>query len=108
MDKFPIHPEVTEESKLTRLNVTELSVRLNEMCRERCISIPGRDDGVVCEPSSDTGTFLCNYLYYHSVCKTEGNADGFSLFLHVPNQMTCPLEIQYAFLRVLMEALQTV
>ena len=67
------------------------------------------------EPSADPGRFLCNYIYYRSLCLTQerrekaGNEDGrgtcHSLFIHVPPVDVVSLENQIAFLKCALQAI---
>lgn len=67
------------------------------------------------EPSADPGRFLCNYIYFKSLCLSQerrekvGNEDGrgtcHSLFIHVPSVDVVSLENQIAFLKRAIQAI---
>ncbi|EOY11727.1 Pyrrolidone-carboxylate peptidase isoform 3 [Theobroma cacao] len=54
--------------------------------------------------SDDAGRFVCNYVYYHSLCFAEQNGTK-SLFVHVPLFLTIDEETQMKFAASLLEVL---
>ncbi|XP_021282740.1 uncharacterized protein LOC110415416 [Herrania umbratica] len=54
--------------------------------------------------SDDAGRFVCNYVYYHSLCFAEQNGTK-SLFVHVPLFLTIDEETQMKFSASLLEVL---
>ncbi|KAK9292706.1 hypothetical protein L1049_020685 [Liquidambar formosana] len=54
--------------------------------------------------SDDAGRFVCNYVYYHSLCFAEKNGIK-SLFVHVPLFLTIDEETQMQFAASLLEVL---
>ncbi|XVE63157.1 hypothetical protein DITRI_Ditri06bG0177900 [Diplodiscus trichospermus] len=54
--------------------------------------------------SDDAGRFVCNYVYYHSLCFAEQNGTK-SLFVHVPLFLTIDEETQMKFAASLLEFL---
>ncbi|ONK67634.1 uncharacterized protein A4U43_C05F2110 [Asparagus officinalis] len=55
-------------------------------------------------PSDDAGRFVCNYVYYHSLCFAEQNGIK-SLFVHFPLFFTIDEETQMQFVASLLEVL---
>ncbi|XP_022748398.1 uncharacterized protein LOC111298003 [Durio zibethinus] len=54
--------------------------------------------------SNDAGRFVCNYVYYHSLCFAEQNGTK-SLFVHVPLFLTIDEETQMKFAASLLDVL---
>lgn len=55
--------------------------------------------------STDPGRFLCNYLYYISLCETSKYPNCHSLFVHVPSFDTIPKTNQLEFIHALLNEL---
>ncbi|XP_020267649.1 uncharacterized protein LOC109843129 [Asparagus officinalis] len=79
--------------------------------RNRKTSLPANDIakalakmGFNVVPSDDAGRFVCNYVYYHSLCFAEQNGIK-SLFVHFPLFFTIDEETQMQFVASLLEVL---
>lgn len=55
--------------------------------------------------SEDAGRFLCNWIYFQSLCRGAGSATSHALFVHVPPHDTVSFEEQQAFTRDLISAI---
>ncbi|XVF05907.1 hypothetical protein REPUB_Repub06bG0002400 [Reevesia pubescens] len=91
--KVPIIPE---EGGISRVRKTSLPVEeLTKALAKK---------GYEVMTSDDAGRFVCNYVYYHSLCFAEQNGTK-SLFVHVPLFLTIDKETQMKFAASLLEVL---
>ncbi|XP_066398155.1 uncharacterized protein [Miscanthus floridulus] len=89
-------PIVPSDGSILRTRETTLPV--NELTKSL------RKIGYDVVPSDDTGRFVCNYVYYHSLRFAEQHGIK-SLFVHVPLFLTIDEEVQMHFAASLLEVL---
>lgn len=86
----PVHERITNDAPLGACMQTTLCV---ESLIERLQDFP-------VQPSTDPGRYVCNYLYYKSLCNAALQGKGaVSVFVHVP--LVFSLEDHFCFLRCL-------
>lgn len=65
--------------------------------------------------SNDPGRYLCNYIYYRSLCQhptlkppsASSTSERFSIFVHVPEFVIIPKEAQINMIKLIIETLLT-
>eukprot|EP00759_Apiculatamorpha_spiralis_P044670 PhF_6_TR41604/c0_g1_i1/m.63048/K01304/pcp; pyroglutamyl-peptidase len=65
------------------------------------------EDDAVAIVSEDAGKYLCNYCYYRSL-QMQSDMTGVvqSIFVHIPGEETCPIDIQIAIVQELINVLR--
>ena len=87
----------TTHSRMCELPLADISTRLSAQHQFNGQNLVGL--------STDPGRFLCNYLYYISLCETSKYPNCHSLFVHVPPFEVVPKSNQLVVIHALLTEL---